>query len=1063
MGEQGRLQMAEIQNGKRSRLGFTMTETLAAVAILVALMAVMFPAVFSIQHSMRMMQLDAQAQAIYNSAQSRLAALTSTGQSYLLAADVTTEQGSKVLQMPADYPDKSANWDDYGLYQVSSSNGAVTDFLVTSESNPISTALTNGTFIIEFSPSTGEVYAVYYWESDAISPQGGAISYDAIKDLRTRDQRSPYYIGYYGGAALDKQPAAEDTPDQNLFSDLDVSLVNSEELYASVKSDSLGKLVGDSQQLASLKIKVDVEGLSATNWGKSTTWTHTYSPGFSTTSDSDNQSNLTLSSSDTEVDIILDSMRDNMSFADIVKGILPGSDITVTVSLYCNIGQSDPSAPLRTQQFTTNSLFEKVDKTNANSPTAYVSSVRHLRNLDSNAINAEYKAANNNTDISNMMYNLASYSNVAIDSDIDFDGTTWVQNPTCVSVQSRKVNPDNAASVDNGFNPLETFSPVTLSEKDKYAGTVQGNGHVLKNFSIQGTGDGGTGLIANLYRSVKSLNFENPRVVGDGDNIGTLAGLHTAGVVSGCHVYASDGLSDDQLSNIGVFDSAGDNVGGLVGKNTGNTTSGNTTSTDQSTGETIQTFDGCSSTITVEGRSYVGGIVGLNDAYATIANCSVGYKQNDLTKPLITKITSTEKYAGGITGATQSTISDARAYVDITGVESVGGLVGAITNWGSIDDSQVGNIGEELSSRITASGDYVGGLAGSLRGGGSKDSVLATVEGGSCVGGLVGELIGGDFTDSTVGCRSDLGYSNRESVTSMSDTVGGAFGQVDSGITISGITSSADVIGYGSNIGGLVGYCSGEVVNSAVHQNPRDDGTVDQLYVADYATGQRIGGLVGFKDSGSSISYSFAATNIICNSGSEFIGGLIGYASNGNVSQCYASGEISDGASNDLQYVGGLAGRRDGGTWDHIFTTVAVTGSTHVGGAFGYDNVSEWNTKYCYVLGKVQAGKNGVVAGISSNRSTYYNANGNEVWYLSYSNYNQGFKDSSNCSTDYASLQDKMRGYETYWGYWQPGAFVSSTPTTYLFSLALVGKGFPFGVITYNNAILPYYGDWPAS
>ena len=52
--------------------------------------------------------------------------------------------------------------------------------------------------------------------------------------------------------------------------------------------------------------------------------------------------------------------------------------------------------------------------------------------------------------------------------------------------------------------------------------------------------------------------------------------------------------------------------------------------------------------------------------------------------------------------------------------------------------------------------------------------------------------------------------------------------------------------------------------------------TVDQLYVADYATGQRIGGLVGFKDSGSSISYSFAATNIICNSGSgAYTGGPI--------------------------------------------------------------------------------------------------------------------------------------------------------------------------------------------
>ena len=104
---------------------------------------------------------------------------------------------------------------------------------------------------------------------------------------------------------------------------------------------------------------------------------------------------------------------------------------------------------------------------------------------------------------------------------------------------------------------------------------------------------------------------------------------------------------------------------------------------------------------------------------------------------------------------------------DITGVESVGGLVGAITNWAHRRLPVASNIGEELSSRITASGDYVGGLAGSLRGGGSKDSVLATVEGGSCVGGLVGELIGGDFTDATVGCRSDLGYSNRESVESM--------------------------------------------------------------------------------------------------------------------------------------------------------------------------------------------------------------------------------------------------------------------------------------------------------
>ena len=149
-------------------------------------------------------------------------------------------------------------------------------------------------------------------------------------------------------------------------------------------------------------------------------------------------------------------------------------------------------------------------------------------------------------------------------------------------------------------------------------------------------------------------------------------------------------------------------------------------------------------------------------------------------------------------------------------------------------------------------------------------SVTGTVRGSQDVGGLVGRMLGGtvsnSFSEGTVTGLSDSGGANN---------AGGLIGNNEGGsISYSWSSATLDLIGRtGNRVGGLVGRSSG----------------VDVLIERSYATGNVQG-------------------NMSAPEGVQYYGGLVGSLWEGTIRESYATGNVTA-----LQYVGGFAGRTDGG------------------------------------------------------------------------------------------------------------------------------------------------------
>jgi len=164
--------------------------------------------------------------------------------------------------------------------------------------------------------------------------------------------------------------------------------------------------------------------------------------------------------------------------------------------------------------------------------------------------------------------------------------------------------------------------------------------------------------------------------------------------------------------------------------------------------------------------------------------------------------------------------------------------------------------------------------------------VDTTVTGSAAVGGLVG-ISGGTVSNS---------YSTGD-VTGGSD-VGGLVGMNKEDCTVSNSYFTGSVTGCYEHIGGLVGFNSGNVVNSYATGNMTGDAAVGGLVgvnraegiVSDsYATGsvigdERVGGLVGVNEPESVVSDSYATASV---TGNYFVGGLVGNHHYSTVSNSY--------------------------------------------------------------------------------------------------------------------------------------------------------------------------------
>lgn len=223
--------------------------------------------------------------------------------------------------------------------------------------------------------------------------------------------------------------------------------------------------------------------------------------------------------------------------------------------------------------------------------------------------------------------------------------------------------------------------------RDKYgfAGALDGNGHALRNLTVNQPEAGGVGMFGTLAKTgvLRNLVLENASVTGRG-GVGALVGanfgyvadcrasvrvagrLATGGLVGGhagqvvnCHVSgevsgqaAVGGLAGDMNgvvwdSSASVRVSAGKGVGGLVGLST--------------TGKVLNSR----ATGVVSGADNVGGLVGVNTDALVENSFATGDVQGTGTN------------VGGLVGFnSQSRVRSSFATGAVSGKEAVGGLIG---------------------------------------------------------------------------------------------------------------------------------------------------------------------------------------------------------------------------------------------------------------------------------------------------------------------------------------------------------------------------------------------------
>jgi hypothetical protein len=190
-----------------------------------------------------------------------------------------------------------------------------------------------------------------------------------------------------------------------------------------------------------------------------------------------------------------------------------------------------------------------------------------------------------------------------------------------------------------------------------FRGTFNGNGHVISNLHIQG--DGFLGLFGQLRgeAEISSLGLDAVDVIGTGDNVGGLVGSNTGSITS-CY---STGLVGGTSR-----------VGGLVGDDGGSIT--NCYSTGSVSGNWVVgslvgwnwggSITECYSTGAVSGNGDVGSLVGWNGFYGSITDCySTGTVTGDYN-------------VGGLVGSNDGRITTSYNTGLVTGNEEVGGLVG---------------------------------------------------------------------------------------------------------------------------------------------------------------------------------------------------------------------------------------------------------------------------------------------------------------------------------------------------------------------------------------------------
>lgn len=538
--------------------GFTLTETLLTITILVILFALAVPGVFSIRKNLRQMELDDKAEIIYTAVQNRLSELYTSGLSGYY--DPSGKGYINPLgNVPGDYDNTVDNdaINENSIYYFTSKNINELEALI--GSNVIDDSLNNGHFVVEYMPYAKRefatdpanltvpfVYAVYYSEdlidvADEYNPENkDYLSNYRLKQIRLEKGAK---LGYYGGST----PGSGSSTRTITISS--AKIYSEEEVNRAIVKGRIGPGVDIKAVTFTFEFK-DEHGKVVTYKYNPVTEVASYiTSSTAETQISKDYYKISKVGNNYTFDFLLDDLSsESKRFKSIFSELTPGDDITLTTKTECTEG----TVICYDKTTIGNSIFADRNDNGGDKNTAYVSNGRHLQNLHSESgVYQNYSKALLLNDID--FYKDGKFSTVYKDSYIN----------GIISI-NRISNTGNVNSV---------VVPCFRGIVNDNLRTLDGNGFTIKGLASR------SGLFNAIDQnfSITNLNMTGEIVYGNSDIAGGLISTINGGNVSinNCGIYLDNKIDIPTNINSKYYLEAvrwiyGQKVsGGLVGLNKG--------------------------------------------------------------------------------------------------------------------------------------------------------------------------------------------------------------------------------------------------------------------------------------------------------------------------------------------------------------------------------------------------------------------------------------------------------------------------------------------------------------
>lgn len=501
--------MKNLKNRRKGKAGFTMSELLIVVAIVIVLFAVAVLSLVTIRKNLRQKELDSKAEILYVAVQNRMSELRAGGYESLYQYDEKKDNGvAKVGLIPLDAPEEDAEdaiTKDTLCYVVSADRVAVGKAAasVLPESS-VDAELWNNHWVIEYDPESGSVYGAYYSEEEITSGDVSTTLPTYLNRMRVRQTRlhNGAKIGYYGGARVISGTTDTLKPD--------ISIDNREKLTATFYCNNpyADELTFNIKVSDGRNEYVKVVKYSELRQLNSKTWYYTW---------------------------VMDSLESEKTrfYNQTDHKLACGTDITVTLSVESQNANVDGKSYTRK----TNSLFRYAEGTPAG--TALIAYGRHLQNLD---------------EASHVSKTITSAVQV---SDLSFADDT-ADNEDWYSFYR-----DTFTPITNKY--LKSYDGYSEVDNVKLYSSIS-------NLHITDTSKSDVGLFSTFNGEIKNVTLTGMRIDNGGQNVGALIGSVSDTVkITNTRVYLSSKKGD--LADIETVDSPekvkpwleGKVVGGLIG------------------------------------------------------------------------------------------------------------------------------------------------------------------------------------------------------------------------------------------------------------------------------------------------------------------------------------------------------------------------------------------------------------------------------------------------------------------------------------------------------------------